>query len=67
MLVLTDGEDTGSRLGQGTVRERAQRNDIMIYAIGFKFADRRAADSPDRDLRKLAEATGGGYFELKKH
>jgi VWFA-related protein len=66
VLVLTDGEDFGSRTGQGTVRERAQRNDIMIYAIGFKSSIGGQVSNPDRDLRKLADATGGGYFELKR-
>jgi VWFA-related protein len=66
VLVLTDGEDFGSRTGQGTVRERAQRNDIMIYAIGFKSSIGGQTSNPDRDLRKLADATGGGYFELKR-
>lgn len=66
VLVLTDGEDFGSRLGQGTVRERAQRSDIMIYAIGFASQIGGQVSKPDRDLRKLAEATGGGYFELKR-
>lgn len=67
VLVLTDGEDFGSRLGQGTVREKAQRDDIMIYAIGFKSQIGGQVSNPDRDLRKLAEATGGGYFELKRN
>jgi len=67
VLVLTDGEDFGSRTGQGTVRERAQRNDIMIYAIGFQSQMGGQVSKPDRDLRKLAEATGGGYFELKRN
>ena len=66
VLVLTDGEDFGSRIGQGTVRERAQRNDIMIYAIGFKSSIGGQVSNPDRDLRKLADSTGGGYFELKR-
>ena len=66
ILVLTDGEDFGSRMGQGTVRERAQKNDIMIYAIGFKSSIGGQVSSPDRDLRKLADSTGGGYFELKR-
>jgi Ca-activated chloride channel family protein len=66
ILVLTDGEDFGSRMGQGTVRERAQKNDIMIYAIGFKSSIGGQVSNPDRDLRKLADSTGGGYFELKR-
>ena len=67
VLVLTDGEDFGSRISQGTVREKAQRNDIMIYAIGFQSQMGGQVSSPDRGLRKLAEATGGGYFELKRN
>ena len=43
----------------------------MIYAIGLEseFAigpGRIQRTRPDRGLRKLAEETGGGYFELKK-
>jgi len=36
VLVFTDGDDTDSRVGLTTVKERAQRNDIMIYAIGLR-------------------------------
>lgn len=66
VLVFTDGDDTDSRVGYGTVKDRAQRNDIMIYAIGLKSQILGQVTNPDRDLRRLAEATGGGYFELKK-
>ena len=43
----------------------------MIYAIGLEseFAigpGRMQRTRPDRGLRKLADETGGGYFELKK-
>jgi hypothetical protein len=43
----------------------------MIYAIGleseFPIAPARMQRTrPDRGLRKLADETGGGYFELKK-
>jgi len=42
----------------------------MVYAIGLEsefFNGARVVRSrPDRGLRKLAEETGGGYFELKK-
>ena len=43
----------------------------MIYAIGlesefFNRPGRMQRTRPDRGLRKLAEETGGGYFELKK-
>ena len=42
----------------------------MIYAIGlqseFFNGARLVRSQPDRGLRRLAEETGGGYFELKK-
>jgi VWFA-related protein len=66
VLVFTDGEDFGSRVGEGTVRERAQRNDIMIYGIGFRSQYGGQVSNPDKSLRKLADSTGGGYFELKR-
>jgi Ca-activated chloride channel homolog len=70
VLVFTDGDDTSSRLGLGDVLERARDEEVMIYAIGMKseYFDgmRRVRTNPDRGLRKLAEETGGGYFELKE-
>jgi Ca-activated chloride channel family protein len=68
VLVFTDGDDTDSRIGLSAVRERAQRNDIMIYAIGLRTPRSAGgpASAPDPGLRKIAEATGGGYFELDK-
>ena len=42
----------------------------MIYAIGLESeyfnGARQVRSRPDRGLKKLAEETGGGYFELKK-
>jgi Ca-activated chloride channel family protein len=67
VLVFTDGDDTDSRVGMGQVRDRAQRSDIMIYAIGLRSRMAgRPPTAPDSGLRKMAEATGGGYFELSK-
>ena len=70
MLVFTDGDDTASRVGMNTVLKSAQLDEIMVYAIGLESdyfnGVRRVRSRPDRGLRKLAEETGGGYFELKK-
>jgi VWFA-related protein len=42
----------------------------MVYAIGLEsefFNGMRLQRSrPSRDLRKIADETGGGYFELEK-
>ena len=70
ILVFTDGEDTFSRTRMGTVIERARSEEVMVYAIGLEaeyFNGQRLVRSrPDGGLRRLADETGGGYFELKK-
>ena len=70
VLVFTDGDDTASRVGMGDVLRRARDQEIMIYAIGmeseFFNGQSRVRTRPDRGLRRLADETGGGYFELKK-
>ena len=70
ILVFTDGDDTSSRVGLGAVTERARTDEVMVYAIGFEseYFDgaRMVKTKPDGGLKKLAEETGGGYFELKK-
>lgn len=70
ILVFTDGDDTSSRVGRGTVMDRARAEEVMIYAIGLQseFFDgaRMVRSKPDSGLRRLADETGGGYFELKQ-
>jgi Ca-activated chloride channel family protein len=70
VLVFTDGDDTASRRSMGDVLERAREEEVMVYAIGLQsefFNGQRVVRSrPDRSLRRLAEETGGGYFELQK-
>jgi Ca-activated chloride channel family protein len=70
VLVFTDGDDTASRRGFGDVLDRAREEEVMIYAIGleseFFNGARMVRSRPDRALKRLAEETGGGYFELKK-
>jgi Ca-activated chloride channel family protein len=70
VLVFTDGDDTASRVGMSDVLGRARTQEIMVYAIGleseFFNGARMVRSRPDRGLRRLAEETGGGYFELKK-
>lgn len=70
ILVFTDGEDTSSRIGFKNVLERARDEEVMVYAIGLEseyFNGMRVVRSrPSRDLRRIADETGGGYFELQK-
>jgi Ca-activated chloride channel family protein len=71
ILVFTDGDDTESRtMSLGKVIERARADEVMIYAIGLESnyfnGQRMVKSKPDSGLRKIADETGGGYFELSK-
>ena len=70
VLVFTDGEDTASKTGFRTVLDRARDEEVMVYSIGLESeyfnGVRLQRSRPSRDLRKIADETGGGYFELKK-
>ena len=70
ILVFTDGDDTSSRIGRGAVLDRARAEEVMVYSIGLQseYFDgaRMVRSKPDSSLKKLADETGGGYFELKK-
>jgi Ca-activated chloride channel family protein len=70
ILVFTDGDDTSSRIGQGTVIDRARAEEVMVYAIGLESqyhnGQGMVRTKPAGGLRKVADETGGGYFELKK-
>lgn len=70
VLVFTDGEDTQSKISLGSVIERARADETMVYAIGLEshYFDgvRMTRSKPDRGLKRLADETGGGYFELEK-
>jgi Ca-activated chloride channel homolog len=70
VLVFTDGDDTASRIGFGSVLDKARDKEVMVYAIGLRSeffnGQRMQRTQPDRSLRKIADETGGGYFELRK-
>lgn len=70
VLIFTDGEDTASKIGFRTVLERARDEEVMVYAIGLESeyfnGTRLQRSRPSRDLRRIADETGGGYFELKQ-
>ena len=69
ILVFTDGDDTDSDIGWRDVLSQAVADEVMVYAIGlesnFFNGIRHVRTQPDRNLRRFAEETGGGYFELR--
>jgi Ca-activated chloride channel homolog len=70
VLVFTDGDDSASKNGLKDVMERAREKDTMVYAIGMQSdyfnGQSRVRTRPDRGLKKIADETGGGFFELTK-
>ena len=71
VLVFTDGDDTGSKTSAGKVIDKARADEVMIYAIGLESVyngggGRMVRTRPAGGLRKIADETGGGFFELKK-
>ena len=70
VVVFTDGDDSASRRGRDDVLDRAREKDMMIYAIGLQSeyfnGQSRVRTRPDRGLKRVAEETGGGFFELTK-
>ena len=61
VILLTDGEDTGSDATVAEAIDSAQRADTLIYSILF-------ADQGDgrRPLIRMSKETGGGFFEVTK-
>lgn len=61
IILLTDGDDTSSRMKMHDAIERAQKADALIYAIGI--GDRYSFNVNEGALRKIADQTGGrAYF-----
>lgn len=61
VILLTDGVDYGSTSTLTEAIEAAQREDTIVYSI--LFADRNG-DVGRRGLEKLAEETGGAFYEV---
>jgi len=60
MVVISDGEDTGSRHVLDDVIAVAQRSEIQIYTLNIHL--RKRYYRGDAVLQKLAEETGGRFF-----
>jgi Ca-activated chloride channel family protein len=70
VLVFTDGDDNASRRSFGDVLAKAREREVMVYVVGlqsdFFNGQRMQRTRPSPALRRLADETGGGFFELKK-
>ena len=60
LIILSDGDDNQSEVTQGQAIEMAQRAEVIIYAISTD--DSGLILRGDKNLERLAEATGGRAF-----
>ena len=73
IVLITDGEDQGSRLRREEAIEAAQKADAVIYSIyyadtGFYSRGGFFSHVSDGDLRKMSDETGGHVFHVdRKH
>lgn len=87
VLIFSDGADAPMNLRMNNrsimdVMRRAQRENVMVYAIGLQstilrrpgpgrgglggFGGSMSQQRPDPGLAVIADDTGGGYFELNR-
>ncbi len=64
VILLTDGQDTSSRLSRNTAIDQAIQSDTVIYAIGI--GDKRYEGVNKGALNNIAERTGGRAFFPKR-
>lgn len=64
IILLTDGQDTSSRVARATAIDQAIQAETVIYAIGI--GDKRYEGINKGALTSLAEKTGGRAFFPKK-
>jgi Ca-activated chloride channel homolog len=66
IILVSDGDDNQSRMTRQEAYDMAQRSGVMIYAISTNLSN--IYDNGDRNLKMLAEATGGrAFFPSKIH
>jgi VWFA-related protein len=61
LLILSDGNDTGSTHKFSAALEEVQRTGTVVYAI--KYPDPLSADTSSADLQRLTDETGGVLFD----
>jgi VWFA-related protein len=75
LIILSDGEDHGSKLSLEEGVEAAQRADTIIYTILFtddddgfviRLGGRRSGREGKKVLQEMAKATGGRAFEVSR-
>jgi Ca-activated chloride channel homolog len=63
LIVLTDGNDTASRMQPNQAAEIAKQNGIVVHTVGIGDPNATGEDKLDiATLQKIAATTGGQYY-----
>ncbi|ANQ50301.2 VWA domain-containing protein [Flammeovirga sp. MY04] len=62
MILLTDGQDSGSEIVPITASQMAADDSIKIYTVGIGTKKSAAYELDDKTLKMIAKNTGGDYF-----
>jgi Ca-activated chloride channel family protein len=65
MILLTDGEHNAGDLAPEQAAMLAKASDIKIYTIGIGAQRRGGALVDEKQIRSVAEITGGRFFQAK--
>ncbi len=66
VILLTDGNDTASRVPPAHAADIAKQNGIVVYTIGFGDPAGKGDERVDlQTLRQVAEATDGRFFRAE--
>ncbi|MEP6960582.1 MAG: VWA domain-containing protein [Acidobacteriota bacterium] len=63
IVLITDGEDTGSKTSRQEAIEAAQKSDVIIYSI---FYSAGFGSGNEGVLKRMSEETGGRVFQVDR-
>jgi Ca-activated chloride channel family protein len=63
IVLITDGEDNSSRSTREEAIEMALRANVIVYTISTNFPGYAESGKYDKVLQRIADATGGRWFE----
>jgi len=63
IVLITDGEDNSSRSTREEAIEMALRANVIVYTISTNFPGYSESSKYDKILQRIADATGGRWFE----
>jgi Ca-activated chloride channel family protein len=63
IVLITDGEDNSSRATREEAIDMALRANVIVYTISTNFPGYSESSKYDKVLQRIADATGGRWFE----